>query len=163
MAGALTTIQRWRPKVGGQQIGLGEAGGEPPFEGPVESWFPPGDGTPISYRGQARPNDQLANFEMQPEAKIGYARSNTAINTVNWTAAGPIRPALRMDTTRIWSEQGRQTRALEGLHTNAPVGVAVTGRIYKERPGKMQGGRQNNLALTTYRGQSFSQTTLSLR
>lgn len=164
MSMLLAVMQRVRPTTRGQQRGLGNANAyEEPFNQPKNGNPPPGDGSPITYRGQARPNDAEYQPFARPRMSIGYAISNTDVNTVNWTACGPIRPSMRMLTTRLWQEQGRQTRALEGMHTNAPVGVVVSGRVLKDRPGKMQGGRQNNLSPTTYRGQSYSQTTLSLR
>lgn len=84
---------------------------------------------------------------------------------VNWTKAGPWRPELHMRNSTLRTMGGNSASRYPvvdtpstGRHTMVPNAVARTAPRYVETP-QMVPGRQNRLAASQYRGQTFSQLT----
>lgn len=84
---------------------------------------------------------------------------------VNWTKAGPWRPELHMRNVTLRTMGGNSASRYPvvdtpstGRHTMVPSAVSRTAPRYVETA-QMVPGRQNRLAGSTYRGQTYSQLT----
>lgn len=86
-----------------------------------------------------------------------YISPATASGNLNWTAAGPARDMPTTRFNRNWRPLvGGSHQNMWGWHTN-PSGARDNKLAGKSR---MRPGKQNNLTVQRYRGQSYSQTTV---
>lgn len=83
-----------------------------------------------------------------------YMPPATGSGNISWTAAGPAPSMLNMKRITYRRLVGGSKSYMEGLHTNIP-------HQPRDLNGKtaMRPGRQNQLTVQTYRGQSFSSQT----
>lgn len=110
---------------------------------------------------QDRYNPSANDTLIQRKREYRYRRPiyfGAANNWVNWTAAGPSRdlPTTRFNRN-VRPIVGGGHRDMWGQHTNLDTGQAG-GNQLSGKP-RMMPGKQNNLTVQRYRGQSYSQTT----
>lgn len=104
-------------------------------------------------------NDKLIVRERGPVfRKPAYIPPGDGGGNHNWTADGPARDIPTFRFNRNWRPiVGGGHRDMWGQHTNLTTGQAAGNQLAGKS--RMRPGRQNQLTVARYRGQSYSQTT----
>lgn len=145
-----------------QHAVYGVSNGGMPFQGRVRGtagqrggagWQANEDITRVSPPGNV--NDKLIQKERGGIFRNAYyMEPATASGNLSWTAAGPVPTLLNMRKRNLRPIVGGSQSDRWGMHTNIPLQPRDLAGKNKMRP-----GRQSQLTVQVYRGQSYSSTT----